>query len=298
MSPNEFDRLRAEVLELRAPRAPLVHAWYSPPDEHGTCAVVELPATRETALLNELMTQAAHLAGIPIGPGETAPDVWVPLLVDYETNIQKSRRLRRSVTQSIRDVGLYYWLTLPAFPEVFELAPEPIYERSEHPEILIADVIGVAADYLQRLKTESLARPAEGAQSLASAETRPPTGVPSAKTLHKWSDVTIVIISDFTIQVLIAGVPGQLLNFTEAGLGDRRGPGGENPRRAWFLLKLLADTGKIPLGANRTQTEKRVQELRKALRDLVSATGDPLPLKHESDSVCWRAVFKIRRTRE
>ena len=103
-----------------------------------------------------------------------------------------------------------------------------------------------------------------------------------------WSDVEIVAISDFSIQMSVAGRRFQSADFDELGLGDARGRTGKKPKRAWQMLLLFAKKrGLVPVsrGAGKAVMEKRVQELRAKLRSYVRSKGfaelaggdDPIP---------------------
>jgi hypothetical protein len=102
-----------------------------------------------------------------------------------------------------------------------------------------------------------------------------------------WSDVEIVVIGDFSIQMSVAGRRLQSANFNELDLGDARG-GAKKPRAAWCMLLLFGTSGGVfPVSddATRTRVEKRVQELRAKLRSYVRSKGfaelaggdDPIP---------------------
>lgn len=116
--------------------------------------------------------------------------------------------------------------------------------------------------------------------------------------LMTWPELEIRFLSDERIQVTIQGKTATG-NFAEMGFEDRRT---ETPRRAWESLRRLAEAGALDFQRSTTERrrlEKRAQEIRKYLRQIVSTLGfqpddsDALPLERGR----YVPKFKIRTAR-
>lgn len=87
------------------------------------------------------MTQAVLGAGIPIRPGNSAREVWVPLLVEHGRRVRRSSKLvddwQSDGTKSDADGNV------------------TAHSASTATEII--DLIGLAADYIEHLVTQALA---------------------------------------------------------------------------------------------------------------------------------------------
>ena len=98
-----------------------------------------------------------------------------------------------------------------------------------------------------------------------------------------WKDVTIEFTSDERVQVTVKDRTYSK-NFSEMGFEDGRT---KLPNRAWAALRALAESGgvaKVADDVNRDTAEKRMQEIRKRLREHfeserieLSSESDPLP---------------------
>jgi hypothetical protein len=107
-----------------------------------------------------------------------------------------------------------------------------------------------------------------------------------------WGDISIVFVSDHSLQVSINSKVQPPMNYIEFGLGNSKNG---NPRLAWETLKELAEReGLLDVanltGYNRNQIEKRIQEIRGVLRRNFKVDGNPLPF---GAGFCYRACFKI-----
>lgn len=114
----------------------------------------------------------------------------------------------------------------------------------------------------------------------------------SEVSVTEWTAVEIVFLSDERLQI-----SGRLetVNYAEFGLEDRRS---HTPNRAWLTLRLLAESeGDLPLEKmerrNRSKVEKRIQEIRGALKRYFKLSSDPVRFTKRSG---YRTVFKIRRS--
>jgi hypothetical protein len=111
----------------------------------------------------------------------------------------------------------------------------------------------------------------------------------------RWEDITIVFTSEFQVQIS-AGDQTQTRNYDEMGFADTRGAGSK-PNRAWFILKQLADHGgRIPrprelTGPGLTALEKRIQSIRRKMRELFQIPGDPF--KSFRPNYVYEARFKV-----
>ena len=109
--------------------------------------------------------------------------------------------------------------------------------------------------------------------------------------VSQWEQIEITFLSDERIEVSI-GRLRTALNYAEFGLEDRRT---HTPNRAWLTLRVLAENRGILSEAkgrerNWPTVEKRMQEIRKALRAHFRLDSDPLPF---DPGIGYRALFKI-----
>ena len=106
-----------------------------------------------------------------------------------------------------------------------------------------------------------------------------------------WEDVEIRFLSDHRIHVRSRKTE-QHLNYAEAGLEDGRN---HNPKRAWELLREFAEQGGVISQAlpdqDLSRQQKKVQELRKALRQLLNISEDPITFDRRERS--YRTRFKV-----
>lgn len=137
----------------------------------------------------------------------------------------------------------------------------------------------------ERIPPTDAAVPAE-AKKVGGAETKPELD---------WSEIEISLLSDERVQIR-SGAKRETLNYAELGLGDRRT---QTPNRAWLTLRLLAEKrGLFPIpdgaktGEHRVALEKRMQEIRRALRKHFCIPADPLPFVSGTG---YQARFKIGR---
>jgi hypothetical protein len=108
-----------------------------------------------------------------------------------------------------------------------------------------------------------------------------------------WPDVEISFLSDFMVQVR-SGQQTQAFNYADLGFRDKRDG---NPKRAWELLRFLAESNGMIRDEKHIQipwrkVEKGVQELRNFLREHFGLASDPLPFAEGNG---YRALFQIVR---
>ena len=127
----------------------------------------------------------------------------------------------------------------------------------------------------------------------------PETKRESAAEPYGWEDVLVTFVSDKQLQLKVKGRLLEPQNYSEMGFVDRKTG---NPIRAWGCLQRLAEGGGEPPkpspspGNPVAKLEKRVQEIRKKLREHLNRQGvvipddsDPLPCVDGT----YRAAFRI-----
>jgi hypothetical protein len=106
-----------------------------------------------------------------------------------------------------------------------------------------------------------------------------------------WQDVEISFFNETSVRIAACGSRSNH-ECRELGMADIRN---DKPKLAWHTLHLLAKmNGKISVAPDWKVLEKRMQELRKWLRELFGLSTDPLPFKKGTDSG-YVAEFKIHR---
>jgi hypothetical protein len=115
---------------------------------------------------------------------------------------------------------------------------------------------------------------------------------PKNSAAKKWQSIEILFLSDHRIQIRVNGKNMESLNFAEFGFADGRS---QNPNRAWELLLALAKQRGIIRDARTTggkwpNIEKRIQEIRKVLREHFGLTDDPIPFVQGTG---YQSIFKI-----
>jgi hypothetical protein len=110
-----------------------------------------------------------------------------------------------------------------------------------------------------------------------------------------WQSIEISFLSDFRVQITL---PNRTYsqNYSEMGFADRRAKRGEpKPNGAWLTLRAMAEENGIIRDGAKTgeawpKVEKRIQEIRKALRKHFGVTTDPIPFV---EGTGYQACFKI-----
>jgi hypothetical protein len=116
----------------------------------------------------------------------------------------------------------------------------------------------------------------------------------SGRQADHWGAVEITFISEFKVQIKTP-TRNYSQNYGELGFADRRARGGKHkPTAAWSIFRALAESGGViqspkDAGEAWTQVEKRMQELRRALRNHFVIAEDPIPFIH---GVGYQARFK------
>jgi hypothetical protein len=113
-----------------------------------------------------------------------------------------------------------------------------------------------------------------------------------ANVIKNWESIEIVFLSDERVRIL-NGANVENYNYGELGFADGRT---EKPNQAWVTLRVLASTDGVIRDAARTggdwpKVEKRIQEIRRALRQHFHIAADPVPF---IEGTGYQARFKIR----
>ena len=106
-----------------------------------------------------------------------------------------------------------------------------------------------------------------------------------------WDDIEISFLSEQRVQIRVQGELKPSMNYGDLGFDDKRNG---NPNQAWYtLLNLAESNGTLEAGTGRERRnrEKRIQEIRNALRTHFEIASDRLPF--DSTSKGYRAKFKI-----
>jgi hypothetical protein len=130
---------------------------------------------------------------------------------------------------------------------------------------------------------------------VSTADTTPfPSGETETKNKYgadRWEDIEIVLLSDLRLQFKIGDDWGESLNYADMGFQDRRT---EKPNLAWKTLQMLAKEGgaitSTPTAREWVKLEKRIQEIRKVLKQYFNLSDDPLLY---IDNVGYRTRFKL-----
>jgi hypothetical protein len=134
------------------------------------------------------------------------------------------------------------------------------------------------------------------AQGGSEAEPQGASGVdiptqPSSRETGTWDTVEISFLSDERVQIR-NGAAAETRNYAELGFEDGRNG---KPNRAWEAFRVLAAERGVIRDAAKTggkwpKVEKRVQEIRKALRKHFLISADPIPFVKGTG---YQALFKI-----
>jgi hypothetical protein len=114
---------------------------------------------------------------------------------------------------------------------------------------------------------------------------------PSAAGAATWEDIEISFLSDERVQIR-NGPNIETCNYAEFGFADGRNG---RPSQAWGTLRELAEQSGVIREARQgpqawPKLEKRIQEIRKALREYFGISADPIPFVEGGG---YHACFKI-----
>jgi hypothetical protein len=116
---------------------------------------------------------------------------------------------------------------------------------------------------------------------------------PRNSAAKKWQSIEILFLSDLRVQIRIDGKNMETLTYAELGFADGRT---QNPNKAWEVLRVLAEQRGViqdgkTVGELWPKVEKRIQEIRKELREYFGLPDDPIPFV---EGMGYQATFKIR----
>jgi hypothetical protein len=142
--------------------------------------------------------------------------------------------------------------------------------------------------WYQQLHRSRVVEAPEAAYRQASAVVDVLSNAPKATT---WEEIQILFLSDERVQIL-NGPSRETRNYAEFGFADGRT---EKPNVAWETLRAMAQQRGVLQDETVTKqpwpkVEKRIQEIRKVLRDHFGISVDPIPFV---EGVGYRAQFKI-----
>jgi hypothetical protein len=115
---------------------------------------------------------------------------------------------------------------------------------------------------------------------------------PKNSAAKKWESIEILFLSDHRIQIRVNGKSMESQNFAEFGFADGRT---QNANKAWELLRVMAEERGIirdgkAVGEDWSKVEKRIQEIRKVLREYFGLPDDPIPFV---EGTGYQSRFKI-----
>jgi hypothetical protein len=115
---------------------------------------------------------------------------------------------------------------------------------------------------------------------------------PKNSAAKKWQSIEILFLSDHRIQIRVNGKSMESRNFAEFGFADGRT---QNANKAWELLRVMAEERGIirdgkAIGEDWSKVEKRIQEIRKVLREYFGLPDDPIPFV---EGTGYQSRFKI-----
>lgn len=162
-----------------------------------------------------------------------------------------------------------------------------------------AKLLEIPSRELPAVSASVTARLAEPQARSQRAESPPERKVVARPTLqaNKWEDIEIAFISDERVQISV-GTQIETRNYAEMGFASKTSG---NPVLAWATLRAMAEAGGVTKFASDSrkwaEIEKRIQEIRRVLRQMFGLTDDPLPYikktRPDSGDFGYRARFKI-----
>lgn len=158
----------------------------------------------------------------------------------------------------------------------------------------------VLLDLAEPMKTDTGAVPASGQKPItrlhrgvAEVVARVAPGGGPDLSAATWDAIEISFLSEERVEIRI-GPKIETCNYSELGFEDRRNG---TPNLAWKTLWLLAGQNGIikdfaTAGRDQSRVEKRIQDIRKALRKHFGISADPIPFLRDTG---YQARFKIGR---
>lgn len=188
--------------------------------------------------------------------------------------------------------------------EAFTGTIEHIFETSADFCLELGSDAPVDAAEEAQLEAKGAAGPDANGEGAAQANTPAetskgsPTGAAKSKCqAEKWEEIEISFLSDERVQVTI-GTHMESRNYDEMGFASKKNG---TPVLAWKTLRVMAEAGGVISvasdGRKWANVEKRMQEIRKVLRDRFGLPGDPLwytkKTPRNPDEYGYRTKFKL-----
>lgn len=198
------------------------------------------------------------------------------------------------IEEAARAISAYNSIERRAARIVRGLPPEP----SETPNVVIpAPPAPIPAESASPVVGQASAESPMPKPSDAQEPPALPTRImaPKNSAAKNWQSIEILFISDHRLQIRVDGKSMESLNFTEFGFADGRT---QNPNKAWELLRALAEArGTIrdgkPIGEQWSKVEKRIQDIRRVMREYFGLPDDPIPFV---EGTGYQTLFKIKCT--
>ena len=213
-----------------------------------------------------------------------------------ETWYYKLHHLPSRTEEGIRAISAYNAIQARAARIVRGLPPEPnptptIATPAPPAQIPTVSTASVVTDSSGESPIKK-ALDALGQPSLPAPAVTTSAVTPKNSAAKKWQSIEILFLSDHRIQIRVNGKSMEALNFAEFGFADGRT---QNANKAWELLRALAEERGIirdgkAIGEDWSKVEKRIQEIRKVLREYFGLPDDPIPFV---EGTGYQSMFKI-----
>jgi hypothetical protein len=208
-----------------------------------------------------------------------------------DTWYSKLHHVPSRIDEAARAISAYNAIQARAARVVRGLAPEPT------PTPTIATPVPPAQ--IPAVSTSSVVTDPSGGSSVKKAldalgqpSLPAPAVTPKNSAAKEWQTIEILFLSDHRIQIRVNGKSMESRNFAEFGFADGRT---QNVNKAWELLRVMAEERGIirngkAVGEHWSKVEKRIQEIRKVLREYFGLPDDPIPFV---EGTGYQSPFKI-----
>ena len=208
----------------------------------------------------------------------------------------KLHHLPSRTEEAIRAISSYNAIQARAARIARGLPPEPISTPTVAAPAPPSQILAVStSSVVSDPSGESAAKKASdalGQASLPAPAVTMSAVTPKNSAAERWQSIEILFLSDHRIQIRVNGKSMESLNFAEFGFADGRT---QNANKAWELLRVMAQERGIirdgkAVGEDWSKVEKRIQEIRKVLRDHFGLQDDPIPFV---EGTGYQSRFKI-----
>jgi hypothetical protein len=207
--------------------------------------------------------------------------VWLSSGSGYESFVCWLEGLKRMVSAEVASVWKGHSTSIDGW---YERACRPAVEK------VLAELVKGGTNRARDWEILRLEMGANSEASVTTASTVKSETRDSAAA--RWDAVKISFLSEERVQIW-SGAKTETCNYDELGFADRRD---EKPNRAWLILKALAQKKGVIKQTSDTEerswpkVERRMLEVRKALRKHFGISDDPLPFVTGTG---YQACFKI-----